>query len=115
MTSEHDTPLDPTRQLAALRQRIDNIDAALIYMLAERFRCTADVGALKASFQLPACDPAREKEQLTRLRTLANDAGLDEDFTKKFFTFLVGEVIANHKVIASKTRQKSSSSKIAGE
>ncbi|MCX8666535.1 chorismate mutase [Acetobacteraceae bacterium B3987] len=112
MTSERDTHLEATQQLTALRQRIDNLDAALIYMLAERFRCTADVGALKASFQLPACDPTREKEQLARLRTLANDAGLDENFTKKFFTFLVGEVVANHKAIALKRRQKSSSSEM---
>lgn len=101
MTSKNDTLPDPTRQLTALRQRIDNIDAALIYMLAERFRCIADVGALKASSHLPACDPAREKKQLTRLHALAQDAGLDIDFTKKFFAFLVGEVIANHKAIAA--------------
>ncbi|MBA5727097.1 chorismate mutase [Bombella mellum] len=102
MTSEqHNTRPDPSLELAALRQRIDNIDAALIYMLAERFRCTADVGKLKATCQLPACDPAREEEQLTRLHALAQDSGLDVLFTKKFFAFLVSEVIANHKAIAA--------------
>lgn len=100
MTSkQNDT--DPAEQLNALRQRIDNIDAALIYMLAERFRCTGEVGALKASFQLPACDPAREEEQLARLHTLAKDSGLDTAFTKKFFAFLVSEVITRHKAIAA--------------
>lgn len=103
MTSKpHNTLSEPTQQLTTLRQRIDNIDAALIYMLAERFRCTGEVGKLKASFQLPACDPVREKEQLARLHALAQDAGLDAVFTKKFFTFLVGEVIARHEAVAAK-------------
>lgn len=102
MTSSHDTSSAPMQRLATLRQRIDNIDAALIYMLAERFRCTGEVGELKASSSLPACDPVREQKQLTRLYELARDAGLDEAFTEKFFTFLVGEVIANHKSIAAR-------------
>lgn len=36
------------RQLLALRASIDNIDAALVHILAERFRCTEIVGVLKA-------------------------------------------------------------------
>ncbi|MFH1794342.1 MAG: chorismate mutase, partial [Pseudomonadota bacterium] len=49
--------------LASYRASIDNIDAALIHMLAERFRCTQAVGVLKATHGLPAADPAREQEQ----------------------------------------------------
>ncbi len=47
-----ETP-DLAQQLTALRHSIDNIDAALIHMLAERFRCTDQVGLLKARYQLP--------------------------------------------------------------
>ena len=32
--------IDPRNELLRLRASIDNIDAALVYMLAERFRCT---------------------------------------------------------------------------
>ena len=46
--------------LAGYRASIDNIDAALIHMLAERFRCTKAVGVLKAEHGLPPADPARE-------------------------------------------------------
>ena len=46
--------------LADYRASIDNIDAALIHMLAERFRCTKAVGVLKAEHGLPPADPARE-------------------------------------------------------
>ncbi len=48
-------------QLSGYRQSIDNIDAALVHMLAERFRCTKAVGVLKAKYDLPAADPAREE------------------------------------------------------
>lgn len=47
------------QELAGYRQSIDNIDAALVHMLAERFRCTQAVGVLKAKYDLPAADPAR--------------------------------------------------------
>ena len=55
--------LDPEikEELASYRQSIDNIDAALVHMLAERFRCTKAVGVLKAKHQLPPADPAREE------------------------------------------------------
>ncbi len=47
-------------ELARLRDSIDNIDAAVVHMLAERFKCTQQVGHLKARHQLPPADPARE-------------------------------------------------------
>ncbi|MCB8881915.1 chorismate mutase [Acidisoma cellulosilytica] len=82
--------------LKTLRRSIDNIDAALIHMLAERFRCTKAVGALKAEHGLPPSDPAREAEQIARLRTLAEDAQLDPDFAEKFLGFVIREVIQHH-------------------
>ncbi|QKD01027.1 chorismate mutase [Mesorhizobium loti] len=87
--------------LAGYRASIDNIDAALIHMLAERFRCTKAVGVLKAEHGLPPADPAREQQQITRLRQLANDAHLDPDFAEKFLNFVVREVIRHHEQIAA--------------
>ena len=46
-------------ELARLRASIDNIDAAVVHMLAERFKCTQQVGRLKAEHRLPPADPAR--------------------------------------------------------
>lgn len=83
-------------RLLALRASIDNIDAALIHMLAERFRCTQEVGALKAAHGMPPADPAREAEQIARLRHLAGQSHLDPDFAEKFLAFVIREVIRHH-------------------
>lgn len=91
--------LDDTEAFATLRRlrgSIDNIDAALVYLLAERFRATKQVGELKAAHRMPASDPAREEQQLERLRALALDADLDPEFAQKWFTFVVAEVIRHH-------------------
>lgn len=91
---------DPTRKaqelLGPLRASIDNLDAALIHILAERFRCTQTVGKLKAEHELPPADSAREKRQIERLRTLAEEANLDPDFAEKLLNFIVKEVIRHH-------------------
>ena len=82
--------------LQRYRESIDNIDAALVYMLAERFKVTKAVGELKAKIVLPPADPDREARQIERLRTLARDADLDPDFTEKFLRFIIDEVIRHH-------------------
>jgi chorismate mutase len=82
--------------LASYRKSIDNIDAALIHMLAERFRITQAVGQYKATASLPPADPAREARQIARLRTLAIEAELDPEFSEKFIRFVIDEVIRHH-------------------
>ncbi len=88
-------------ELSRLRHSIDNIDAALVHILAERFKATQQVGHLKAELGLPASDPAREARQIARLRTLAHEADLDPEFAEKFLAFLVAEVIRHHEAIAA--------------
>ena len=87
--------------LARFRDSIDNIDAALVYMLAERFKVTQAVGRYKAETALPPSDPGREERQIARLRRLAEEAKLDPDFTEKFLRFIIDEVIRHHEGIAA--------------
>jgi chorismate mutase len=86
----------PDLVLAGYRRSIDNIDAALVHILAERFRITQAVGAYKAANAMPASDPAREQRQIERLRKLAVEADLDPEFTEKFLRFVIEEVIRHH-------------------
>ena len=88
--------IDVHAELAGYRASIDNIDAALIHMLAERFRITKEVGACKAQVALPPADPAREEQQIKRLRSLAEEADLDPEFSEKFIRFVIDEVIRHH-------------------
>ena len=96
----------PDATLTRYRQSIDNIDAALIHMLAERFRCTQEVGKLKAEHGLPPADPSRETQQIARLRRLADEAHLDPDFAEKFLNFIVKEVIRHHEAIAADAKAR---------
>jgi chorismate mutase len=94
---ESKSKTDP--ELQRLRDSIDNIDAALVHMLAERFKFTKAVGELKAAHGLPPADPGRETEQIARLRALAASAKLDPNFAEKFLAFIVREVIRHHEAI----------------
>jgi chorismate mutase len=83
--------------LAEYRASIDNIDAALIHMLAERFKVTKAVGRYKAEAGLPPADSSREDAQISRLRELAASSGLDPEFSEKFIRFIIDEVIRHHR------------------
>jgi chorismate mutase len=94
------TTPDVPEELLRIRDSIDNIDAALIHLLAERFKFTKQVGALKAARGMPPADPGREAEQIKRLRALAASAKLDPEFAEKFLNFIT-EVIRHHTAMRS--------------
>lgn len=91
---------EPSDELRWLRGSIDNMDAALIHLLAERFKITQRVGVLKAENGLPPADPEREKRQIARLRSLAVEAKLDPEFAEKLINFIIAEVVRHHEQIA---------------
>lgn len=92
--------------LTAFRKSIDNIDAALIHILAERFRITQAVGQYKARASLPPADPQREQRQIARLRKLSEEAELDPEFSEKFLRFIIDEVIRHHENAQSQEDQE---------
>jgi chorismate mutase len=98
---------DAVAVLNALRASIDNLDAAVIHLLAERFKCTQKVGALKAAHGMPASDPEREARQIERLHRLAHDADLDPVFAERFLNFVIDEVIRHHRALAEGTQGRS--------
>jgi chorismate mutase len=103
MSAEHPEQVaveqDVLVELTRLRDSIDNLDAALLHLLAERFKCTQQVGRLKAEHGLPPADPDREARQIKRLRELAVEAKLDPEFAEKFLNFVIAEVLRHHEAI----------------
>lgn len=91
--------IDAAAILKTLRKSIDNLDAALILLLAERFKLTMSVGQLKKQHHLPPGDAAREEAMIARLRHMATEAELDPDFAEKFIRFVIREVIHHHERI----------------
>jgi|SRR5688572_29283739 chorismate mutase len=83
--------------LGDLRDQIDQIDAEIIAALARRFAVTGQVGKLKAEFGLNSVDPVREQEKLQKLKTLANEKGLNSDFVHDLFQHIFNEVVKNHR------------------
>lgn len=103
MSDEPDQATTIPPELAHLRDSIDNIDAAVIHIMAERFKITQRVGELKAELGLPASDPGREQTQIARLRRLAAESHLDPEFAEKLLNFIVSEVVRHHTEIANRT------------
>lgn len=93
-------PVTLPAELAGLRQSIDNLDNALIALLAERYRVTERVGHLKAAHALPARDEAREAAQEERIRALAARCGLDPDAAARIHRLILNDVVRRHRVIA---------------
>jgi chorismate mutase len=87
--------------LESYRASIDNIDAAIIHLLAERFKITRKVGDYKRVHRLPPADLAREEAQIARLRALAHDADLDPEFGEAVIRFIISEVIRHHEKAGS--------------
>ncbi|ARU52739.1 chorismate mutase [Cellulosimicrobium cellulans] len=100
MTNQPGPPAVPA-EILTLRASIDNIDAALMHLLAERFKFTRRVGELKAQGGLPPADPDRDRQQIARLTGIADAAGLDPEFAEQFREFIVREVIRHHERIAA--------------
>ncbi|WP_152346654.1 MULTISPECIES: chorismate mutase [Brevibacterium] len=100
MEQNNDDKTYALERLSELRGSIDNIDASLVHLLAERFKLTERVGELKADHGLPPADESREARQVARLRVLAEESQLDPDLAEKFLAFIVAEVIRRHEHIA---------------
>ena len=76
-------------QLEDCRQSIDNLDSALIAILAERFRLTEKIGRMKAKGGFEASDPKREEEQLKQFRLRASSYRLDVDVAVDIMTQII--------------------------
>ena len=87
-------------KIGQLRQSIDNVDTAIVSLLAERFKYTSQVGVLKAKAGFAPADYQREERQIERLKQVAIQAGLDPEIAEMYREFVVTESKKRHQRIA---------------
>ena len=66
-------------ELTALRDQIDEVDKALLNLLAKRLELVAEVGGVKSRFGLPIYVPEREASMLASRRAEAEALGVPPD------------------------------------
>ena len=84
-----------------LRSRIDQLDGALIAIIAERLAVCRQVADVKAGSNTPVIQPARVRDVVVTRRQEAIEAGIDPDFAEQLFRVLLTEThrieVAGHR------------------
>lgn len=78
------------KRIDELRQRIDEIDEALVRLLNARAECALAIGTEKKSLGLEVYQPSREAEVLAHVQA-ANRGPLDNGAMKRLFERVIDE------------------------
>jgi chorismate mutase / prephenate dehydratase len=71
--------------LEDLRRNVDDVDARIIKLLAERMKLSGEIGAEKARNSKPLTDAGREAIVLDHIRKLAKDEGINADAVESIY------------------------------
>jgi chorismate mutase len=77
-------------EIDKLRQRIDDIDVALVQLLSERTTCAEDIGKLKLLLGLEAYAPEREKQVMKNVAAV-NKGPLSDLALQRLFERIIDE------------------------
>lgn len=80
---------EEARSLESLRDRIRELDIALVALAAERVEVAREVGQLKRRQKLSTIEYAQEKVVLERARATAQERGLDPTVAEDLFAALI--------------------------
>lgn len=94
-----------------LRRRIDDLDRALVAILAERLAVCREVAAVKEGTDTPVIQPARVRDVVTSRRQMALEAGIDPDFAEQIVRVLLAET---HRIEVAGHRPDAAPDKSAG-
>lgn len=97
--------------LSDLRKRIDELDAALVRLLAERLDVVREVAELKGHSGDSVIQPDRVRDVLLSRRQWAIDNGVDADFAEQLFRTLLSET---HRIEAAEGHPEPTPEKDAG-
>jgi len=99
-----------SKKLNELRKSIDDIDAAIVNLLAERMAVCKQVAAVKAETATAVMQPQRVREVLNLRRQWAIDKQVDPDFTEQLFRILLAET---HRIEIAEVRTEPAPNKTA--
>jgi chorismate mutase len=77
-------------QIDALRQRIDELDEALVRLLSARAECALAIGRAKKELGLEVYQPSREADVLNHVQRL-NPGPLDDGAMRRLFERVIDE------------------------
>ncbi len=78
------------RSLSELRSALDEVDGALVALLAERCELARQVGDWKAGWGVPVTDPTQEARVVRRAAERARALSLDEEGVRHLFWEIMG-------------------------
>jgi chorismate mutase len=88
--SDSTQPNTGLTELSAIREEIEQLDRALVDLIARRVRLARRIGVAKRIAGLPTLDPPREAAVVRRAGVLAREAGLDDEDVRYIFWHLIG-------------------------
>lgn len=96
-------PLDiPSKRLIELRCDIDELDAQIVSLLAERVRKTTDVGRIKALSGEASIDPERQTQRKAMLGGLASKHDVDRLLLDEVYSVISRWTVRNHELLGAK-------------
>lgn len=87
----------PEAPLAALREQIDEVDAAMMQLLVRRLQLVGEVGEVKGRYGLPIYAPERERAMVARRRSEAEHLGLSPDLVEDVLRRCIRESYVHEK------------------
>jgi len=85
--------MDNKNELEELRDSINNVDADILKLLAERRKLSENVVNTKERFDQPIRDTNRESELLSRAINSAKEFGLDAHYVSKIFYDIIDDSV----------------------
>ncbi len=85
---------DSQIKLAPLRQKIDDLDEALVKLIAQRFRVVDEVIEIKRNTNVPASISERIEQVVQNAIALSKDSGVPEVTIERIWRLLIAETIA---------------------
>lgn len=82
---------NPENELAACRERIDEVDRRLVALFNERTAIVEQIGQLKKGAQLPVYEPRREESVYANVAA-ANGGPLSTDALQRIFERIMDEM-----------------------